>query len=73
MLCFSFTLPATRLAVPEFGSYLVGFGRSAVAGVLALALLLLLKERCRSGGTGWDWALWRWARCSGFPSSPRWR
>ncbi|AZI42399.1 DMT family transporter [Deinococcus psychrotolerans] len=45
MLCFSFTLPATRLAVPEFGSYLVGFGRSALAGVLALGLLLLLKEK----------------------------
>lgn len=45
MLCFSFTLPATRLAVPEFGSYLIGFGRSALAGVLALALLLLLKEK----------------------------
>ena len=44
MLCFSFTLPATRLAVPEFGSYLVGFGRSALAGVLALALLLTLRE-----------------------------
>ncbi len=45
MLCFSFTLPATRLAVPEFGSYLVGFGRSALAGVLALALLLILREK----------------------------
>ena len=45
MLCFSFTLPATRIAVPEFGSYLVGFGRSALAGVLALALLLLLREK----------------------------
>ena len=45
MLCFSFTLPATRIAVPEFGSYMIGFGRSAVAGVLALALLLILKER----------------------------
>jgi drug/metabolite transporter (DMT)-like permease len=45
MLCFSFTLPATRLAVPEFGSYLVGFGRSALAGVLALALLLVLREK----------------------------
>ena len=44
MLCFSFTLPATRIAVPEFGSYLVGFGRSALAGVLALGLLLILRE-----------------------------
>lgn len=45
MLCFSLTLPATRLAVPEFGSYAVGFGRAVVAGVLALSIILLRKER----------------------------
>ena len=30
MLCFSFTLPATRIAVPEFGGYTVGFGRGSL-------------------------------------------
>ena len=45
MLCFSFTLPATRLAVPEFGSYTIGFGRAVVAGLLALSVLLIRRER----------------------------
>ncbi|MBB5293810.1 DMT family transporter (plasmid) [Deinococcus metallilatus] len=45
VLCFSFTLPATRLAVPEFGGYTVGFGRAVVAALLAVALLLARRER----------------------------
>jgi drug/metabolite transporter (DMT)-like permease len=45
MLCFSFTLPATRLAVPAFGSLTVGFGRAALAGLLALGVLLVRRER----------------------------
>lgn len=45
MLCFSFTLPATRLAVPEFGGYTVGFGRAVIAALLALALLVARRER----------------------------
>ena len=44
VLCFSLTLPATRLAVPELGSVTVGFGRAAVAGLLAAALLLIRHE-----------------------------
>ncbi|WP_425146216.1 DMT family transporter [Deinococcus sp.] len=45
VVCFSLTLPATRLAVPQFGSYTVGFGRAVIAGALALALLLIRRER----------------------------
>ncbi|UQN08134.1 DMT family transporter [Deinococcus sp. QL22] len=45
VLCFSFTLPATRIAVPEFGGYMVGFGRAVIAGLLALILLLIRRER----------------------------
>ena len=44
MLCFSFTLPATRLAAPEFGRFTLGFGRDVVAGLLAAALLFARKE-----------------------------
>ena len=44
MLCFSFTLPATRLAAPEFGGFTLGFGRDVVAGLLAAALLFARKE-----------------------------
>ncbi len=39
MSCFSFTLPATRLTVPEFGGYTVGFGRAVIAALLAVALM----------------------------------
>lgn len=40
---FSATLPATRLAVAHLDPTLVGLGRSVVAGVLALLLLLFLR------------------------------
>lgn len=39
VLAFSFTLPATRLAVAELDGTFVGLGRAAVAAVLAAALL----------------------------------
>jgi drug/metabolite transporter (DMT)-like permease len=45
VLCFSLTVPATRAAVPELGVLLVGAGRSAVAGVLALCVLAVRRER----------------------------
>lgn len=44
-LAFSFTLPATRLAVPELGGTFVGLGRAIIAALLAAGLLLVLKER----------------------------
>lgn len=40
VLLFSFSLPATRLAVEDLDPVLVGLGRAVVAGVLAFALLL---------------------------------
>jgi drug/metabolite transporter (DMT)-like permease len=39
ILGFSFSLPATRLAVADLDPWLVAFGRAAVAGVLAALLL----------------------------------
>jgi drug/metabolite transporter (DMT)-like permease len=39
VLGFSFSLPATRLAVADLDPFLVAFGRAVVAGVLSLALL----------------------------------
>ena len=44
VLCFSFTLPATRVAVPVFGGTVVGLGRALVAAVLAGALLSVRHE-----------------------------
>jgi drug/metabolite transporter (DMT)-like permease len=45
VLVFSLTLPATRAAVPELGSVVVGLGRALVAALLAGLLLLVLRER----------------------------
>ena len=39
VLGFSFSLPATRLAVADLDPWLVAFGRAVVAGALSLALL----------------------------------
>jgi drug/metabolite transporter (DMT)-like permease len=43
--CFSLTVPATRVAVPELGAPLVGAGRSVIAGVLALLVFAWRRER----------------------------
>jgi drug/metabolite transporter (DMT)-like permease len=41
VLCFSFTLPATRLASGQIAPLILGPGRSAVAGLVAIAVLLV--------------------------------
>jgi drug/metabolite transporter (DMT)-like permease len=43
ILGFSFSLPATRLAVADLDPWLVAFGRASVAGVLAAAYLALAR------------------------------
>ena len=42
---FSVTLPATRIAVPEMGAMTVGLGRGFVAAVLAVLVLIALRDR----------------------------
>jgi drug/metabolite transporter (DMT)-like permease len=44
VLAFSFTLPATRLAVEELDPTFVGIGREAIAAVLAAAILLATRS-----------------------------
>ncbi|UCZ86178.1 DMT family transporter [Pseudomonas sp. L5B5] len=45
VLIFSGSLPATRVAVAEFDPVFLTVARATIAGVLALAILLLFKER----------------------------
>jgi drug/metabolite transporter (DMT)-like permease len=45
VLIFSASLPATRLAVREFSPFFLTAARASIAGLLALGLLLLFKER----------------------------
>jgi drug/metabolite transporter (DMT)-like permease len=44
VLGFSFTFPATRVAVEELDATFVGVGRAVVAGALAAALLALRRQ-----------------------------
>jgi drug/metabolite transporter (DMT)-like permease len=41
ILAFSFSLPATKLAVADLDPWFVAFGRAAVAGLLAVAVVVL--------------------------------
>lgn len=43
VLTFSFTLPATKAAVPVFGGWTVGLGRAVVAGALAIVALAMTR------------------------------
>ena len=54
VLGFSFSLPATRLAVADLDPWLVAFGRAVVAGVLAVAV-----PRARPARRGPTAAQWR--------------
>ena len=45
ILAFSFTLPLSRIVVPELGGTFVGLGRALVATVLASIVLLVRGER----------------------------
>jgi drug/metabolite transporter (DMT)-like permease len=49
VLAFSFTLPATRVAVEELDPTFVGIGREALAAVPAALVLLVLREPRPSG------------------------
>ncbi|MEO6892128.1 MAG: DMT family transporter [Ktedonobacteraceae bacterium] len=44
VLCFSFTLPATHLAIPAFGGLVVGLGRAIIAAGLAGLVLVLRRD-----------------------------
>lgn len=44
VLCFSLTLPATRVAVADLDPSIVGIGRAIVAAVLAIALLWITRQ-----------------------------
>ena len=49
VLIFSGSLPATRMAVLQFDPIFLTVARATIAGILALALLLLLKQKRPSG------------------------
>ncbi|MGE6375981.1 DMT family transporter [Peribacillus muralis] len=48
VICFSLTLPATRIAVEHFGTIIVGLGRTVVAAMFVAVVLLIRKEKLPS-------------------------
>ncbi|MBN8434493.1 DMT family transporter [Priestia flexa] len=45
VICFSFTLPATRIATEYLGTTFVGLGRTVIASILVAIILMVRKER----------------------------
>ncbi|WP_436970093.1 DMT family transporter [Lysinibacillus sphaericus] len=45
IVCFSFTLPATSIAVPYFGATIVGLGRTVMAAIIVVILFIIKKEK----------------------------
>ncbi|OLF54508.1 DMT family transporter [Pseudomonas chlororaphis] len=67
VLIFSGSLPATRLAVLEFDPLFLTVARASIAGVLALCLLLLFKEKRPSRDQLWPLTIVALGVVVGFP------
>ena len=48
VICFSLTLPSTRIAVEYFGTTVVGLGRTVVAAIIVTVVLIVQKEKLPS-------------------------
>lgn len=44
IVCFSFTLPATSIAVPYFGETIVGLGRTVIAAIIVGIVFIMKKQ-----------------------------
>ena len=53
VVLFSFSLPATRLAVADLDPFFVSFGRAAVAAVLSVVALRVLRAPVPRGAAQW--------------------
>ena len=50
IVCFSFTLPATSIAVPYFGETIVGLGRTVIAAIIVGTVFIVKKQPLPSKG-----------------------
>ena len=67
VLGFSFSLPATRLAVDGLDPWFVAFGRAVVAGALAIAVLGAVRAPRPTGGQWRSLAIVAFGVVVGFP------
>lgn len=44
VVCFSLTLPATRISVPYFGETIVGLGRTVIAAIIVATIFIIKKQ-----------------------------
>ncbi len=67
VICFSVSLPATRLAVKAFDATFVSFGRAVVAAVCSVAALTLARPKRPTGAQWWRLTLVAAGVVIGFP------
>lgn len=67
VLCFSFTFPATSVAIPVFGGVVVGLGRALIAATLAGLILFIRREPLPPRNTWLGLALVACGVVIGFP------
>jgi drug/metabolite transporter (DMT)-like permease len=67
VVIFGATLPATRAAVVDMAPWFVTMGRAAVAGLIALALLLVLRRALPPRRVWLDIVIASVCLCGGFP------
>lgn len=72
VICFSLTLPATSIAVPYFGTTIVGLGRAVIAGIIVTIVLLVRKERLPSARQFKSLMIVSFGAVLGFPLLTSW-
>lgn len=72
VICFSLTLPATSIAVPYFGTTIVGLGRAVIAAIIVAIVLLVRKERLPSARQFKSLMIVSFGAVLGFPLLTSW-
>lgn len=72
VLCFSLTLPSTRIAVEYFGPTVAGLGRTVLASILVAVVLLIRKEKLPSAKQFKGLIIVAFGAVLGFPLLTSW-
>lgn len=59
IVIFAGSLPATRVAILELSPTFLTAARAAIAGVIALALILLSRQKMPEKKIGYHYFMWR--------------
>lgn len=72
VICFSLTLPATRIAVEYFGTTIVGLGRTVVAAFLVAMIFIVRKEKLPTSHQFKSLGIVAFGAVLGFPLLTSW-